>query len=124
MTRTAESLKRMALRTGAVVELDGQAFNAGRAVAPYAKPVAVPPAPKPTAAPAPVAVDHMPAVLAQMEAMVRAVELNAGIGQSIQRAVADIKPAPPPQKQAPKKWTWTFHRDNRGLIQRIEASSE
>lgn len=119
MIHTNESLKRMALRTGSVVEIDGKPFNAARAVAPYVEPKAAPtPAP---VAPPPDTVT--PQIAAHLSAIARATELNASVGIAIEQALANIKP-PPPAESRPKKWVWTVIRDSRGLIQRIEATSE
>lgn len=114
MRHTAESLKRMALRTGSVVEINGSPFNAGRAIAPYVEPKAPPaPTPKP---------DVTPQIAAHLENIARAVAANAAVNSGIQQAISQIKPEP--QAERPRKWVWVFHRNARGLIERIEATSE
>lgn len=116
MMHTAETLKRMALRTGSVVEINGAPFNAGRAVAPYVEPQTDPPPQPPAPKP-----DVTPQIAAHLQDIARAMEVNAAINSNIQQALTQIKP---PQETSPRKWVWTVVRDSRGLIQRIEATSE
>lgn len=122
MIHTPESLRRAALRTGSVVEIDGKPFNAGRNIAPY---VPVPPAPAPTEAPKPI--DRMPEVVALMAIVAKSVEASSEAIQGIQQALQKLKSQAPVMQQGtkPKKWVWDFIRDPKSrLLLRIEATLE
>lgn len=119
MIHTRESLKRLALRTGATVEIDGEPFNASRSKAPY-----IAPAPAPAATEAPKPIERMPEIAQLMASVAAAVEnSNSASSDRIVRALENLKmPQPAPGK--PLKWVWKVVRDKDGNMDFIEAEAK
>lgn len=122
--KTESDLRRLALRSGAEVQMDGQVFNSERLVVdppPPSAPAPVPPPVPPAPAPPPVEfmtrqdveqllAEHERRLFQQFEAMLRSMK--------------EMLTAPPPQPaQMPREWKHdiTYSRD--GEIQSVRSVS-
>jgi len=123
--KSAAELRRLALRTGAEVEIDGRPFNAARAV------VALQPSPSsvPAAAPEPAAaapaLPPEPAqtlTQAQVEQMLAA--HNARITEQITSIIAALKQAPQnPPGAAVREWDFHVEYDSHHAITNVNAKA-
>ncbi len=135
--KSIESLKRMALSQGAVIETDGRRLNAARSVvkaAPKPKPEPVveePMAymPEATPAPVPATVEPDPSGIAETVSAIDRYasatfllsENTANLMDGVRQVLEKVS-QPKPDQPRPIKWVFTVKRDMRGLMERIDAT--
>lgn len=133
-----EALKRMALKHGAKLEVDGKSINAARTKidAPRKLELVKPETaymPEATPAPAPETVKADSSEIAEaVSAIDRYAAASFLVNDSNQRvlgAIQDVlakvsepKPDAPVQKR-PVRWVFTVKRDMRGLMEKVEATA-
>ncbi len=136
--KSIESLKRMALSQGAVIETDGKRLNAARSVVkavPKPKPVEpvadepVAYMPEATPEPAPATVEPDPSGIAETVSAIDRYasatfllsENTANLMDGVRQVLEKVS-QPKPEQPRPIKWVFTVKRDMRGLMERIDAT--
>lgn len=134
---SADALKRMALKQGAKLTVNGKSINASRSkvdapkkAEPAPEPVAYMPEATPAAVPETVKSDsEIAEAVSAIDRYAAASFLVNDSNQRIFGAIQDVlatvsapKPAEPVQKR-PVRWVFTVKRDMRGLMEKVEATA-
>ena len=127
--KSASDLKRLALQTGASVEMGGGRFNTSMERArpepttpPLSPVVVVAPVEAPPPGPAPQPVSHTEQVQVNLDMGPVADAVNKGNERITEVITQSLKQLHvPAQGQKPCRWIFTIKRDTRGFIESVEA---
>lgn len=137
--KSQADLKRLALASGALVEVNGGKFNTTmdrvnkrEFPEPEPKPEVKEPgvakvepqaAPEPQQAPQESSVEEIVHIHLDMDPVARAIESsNEKVVQAVADRLRDLQVQVPPSPSAPKSWTFSIKRDVRGFIESVDAT--
>lgn len=136
--KSQADLKRLALASGASVEVDGSKFNTTmdrvmkrdqpepEPAVEEPKPAEVTPAPEPVSEPVQAQeslVEEVVHIHLDMDPVAKAIESsNEKVVQAVAERLRELQLQVPPSPQTPNSWTFKIKRDVRGFIESVDAT--